>query len=186
MIPLYIIGILLRFGPQHGYQIKKLMGEQLEDFTQIKLPTVYYHLEKMEAAGYITAQREKQGSRPEKTVYQVSETGEDKFKELLKQNLKIEYRPTFDIDGTLYFSDYLENNELVESLSNHMAKLENIISSLEVHRNETLRYIPEEYKTTAEIIFQHHLFHYRAELAWAQQSLQSLKEDEFSGKNENY
>ena len=45
MIPLYILGLLLRFGPQHGYQIKKLLEEQLEDFTQIKLPTVYYHLE---------------------------------------------------------------------------------------------------------------------------------------------
>ena len=35
MIPLYILGLLLRFGPQHGYQIKKLLEEQLEDFTQI-------------------------------------------------------------------------------------------------------------------------------------------------------
>ena len=25
MIPLYILGLLLRFGPQHGYQIKKLL-----------------------------------------------------------------------------------------------------------------------------------------------------------------
>ena len=31
MIPLYILGLLLRFGPQHGYQIKKLLEEQLED-----------------------------------------------------------------------------------------------------------------------------------------------------------
>ncbi|WP_312070286.1 PadR family transcriptional regulator [Anaerotignum propionicum] len=186
MIPLYILGLLLRFGPQHGYQIKKLMEEQLEDFTQIKLPTVYYHLEKMEAVGYITAQREKQGARPEKTIYQVSTTGEDKFKELLQQTLNIEYRPTFDIDGTFYFSDYLENNELIKSLSSHIAKLQKILSSLEAHRNETIRYIPEEYKTTANIIFEHHLFHYRAELAWAEKSFKSLKEDKFNGKNENH
>ena len=53
MIPLYILGLLLRFGPQHGYQIKKLLEDQLGDFTQIKLPTVNYHLEKMEAADII-------------------------------------------------------------------------------------------------------------------------------------
>lgn len=75
MIPLYILGLLLRFGPQHGYQIKKLLEEQLEDFTQIKLPTVYYHLEKMEAAGLIEAHRYRQGARPEKTVYRVSDAG---------------------------------------------------------------------------------------------------------------
>jgi len=91
MIPLYILGLLLRFGPQHGYQIKKLIAEQLEDFTQIKLPTVYYHLEKMEAAGLILANRDKQGARPEKTVYQVNKAGEDKFKELLHQSLQINY-----------------------------------------------------------------------------------------------
>ncbi|HWQ73066.1 MAG TPA: PadR family transcriptional regulator [Desulfitobacteriaceae bacterium] len=80
-------GLLLRFGSQHGYQIKKLIEEQLEDFTQIKLPTVYYHLEKMEAAGLVTAHRDKQGTRPEKTVYQVSSAGTDKFRELLLQTL---------------------------------------------------------------------------------------------------
>ena len=66
MIPLYILGLLLRFGPQHGYQIKKLLEEQLEDFTQIKLPTVYYHLEKMEAAGLIEAHRDRQEPDPKK------------------------------------------------------------------------------------------------------------------------
>ena len=123
MIPLYILGLLLRFGPQHGYQIKKLMEEQLEDFTQMKLPTVYYHLEKMEAMGLITAQHDKQGGRPEKTVYKVNDTGAEKFQELLLQALQIKYRPTFDIDGVLYFSDNLEGSALADSLSRHITNM---------------------------------------------------------------
>lgn len=177
MIPLYILGLLLRFGPQHGYQIKKLMEEQLEDFTQIKLPTVYYHLEKMETAGLVAAHRDKQGTRPEKTVYQVSNAGKDKFRELLLQTLQIEYRPTFDIDGTLYFSDVLENGALVDSLNRHAASLKQILSRLETHREVTLKRIPETYKTSADLIFQHHIQHYKAELVWAEQSLNRLKED---------
>ncbi len=186
MIPLYILGLLLRFGPQHGYQIKKLMEDQLEDFTQIKLPTVYYHLEKMETAGLITAHNDKQGSRPEKTIYQVSETGEDKFKDLLHQTLEIKYHPTFDIDGTLYFSDYLENNALMESLSKHIENLKETLISLEAHRNETIVYIPKEYKAMANIIFEHHIMHYKAELAWAEQSLNMFKEAEIDGKNQSH
>lgn len=182
MIPLYILGLLLRFGPQHGYQIKKLLKEQLEDFTQIKLPTVYYHLEKMEAAGLITARCDKQGTRPEKRVYQVSNTGADKFKELLVQSLQIKYRPTFDIDGAFYFSDALENSALTESLSRHIAKLKQIIAKLELHQEETITYIPEQYKASADIIFRHHLIHYKAELVWAKQSYSSLKESERNGK----
>lgn len=182
MIPLYILGLLLRFGPQHGYQIKKLLREQLEDFTQIKLPTVYYHLEKMEAVGLITAHCDKQGARPEKTVYQVSDAGADKFKELLVQSLQIEYRPTFDIDGTVYFSDALENGALTESLSRHIAELKQIIAKLELHQEETITHIPAQYKTTADIIFRHHLIHYKAELVWAEESYNSLKEAEEDGK----
>jgi DNA-binding PadR family transcriptional regulator len=71
MIPLYILGLLQRFGPQHGYQIKKIIAEQLSDFTQIKLPTIYYHLEKMEADALLTASCEKAGSRPEKPYIQL-------------------------------------------------------------------------------------------------------------------
>ena len=90
MIPLYILGLLLRFGPQHGYQIKKLLAEQLEDFTQIKLPTIYYHLEKMEEAGLIISQNAKEGTRPEKKVYHVSESGCKRFRELLYRTLDID------------------------------------------------------------------------------------------------
>lgn len=181
MIPLYILGLLLRFGPQHGYQIKKLLQEQMEDFTRIKLPAVYYHLEKMEAAGLIIASCEKSGTRPEKIVYRISDTGAEKFKGLLAQSLQIEYRPAFDIDGAFFFSDALESNALTESLSRHIAKLKQIIAKLELHQEETLRYIPEQYKISADIIFSHHLVHYKAELAWAEQSYNSLKEAE---KNE--
>jgi DNA-binding PadR family transcriptional regulator len=186
LIPLYILGLLLRFGPQHGYQIKKLIEEQLEDFTQIKLPTIYYHLEKMEAAGLITAHRDKQGVRPEKTVYQISDTGMDKFKELLAQSLQIEYRPTFDIDGTIYFSDHLGAGALLESLARHREALKKELSVIELHRKETMRHIPEEYKTSADIIFEHHILHYNAELAWAERSISSLKEAEAHGKSKSH
>lgn len=186
MIPVYILGLLLRFGPQHGYQIKKLLEEQLEDFTQIKLPTVYYHLEKMEAGGLITARRDKQGARPEKTVYQVSETGTDKFREMLLQTLQIEYRPTFAIDGAVYFSDSLESGALAESLAKHIENLKRILGALELHQKETLAHIPQPYKTSADIIFEHHILHYKAELAWAEQSRSRFKEAEENGKSQSH
>lgn len=185
MIPLYILGLLLRFGPQHGYQIKKLLEEQLEDFTQIKLPAVYYHLEKMEAAGLIEAHRDRQGARPEKTVYRVSNAGSSRFKELLAETLNIQYRPTFDSDAAFYFSDHLDNNILLNSLSSHTARLKKSLDIIKRHRDETMAAIPEPLKTPACIIFEHHIFHVQAELAWAEQSIHMLKEAE-SYENESH
>jgi DNA-binding PadR family transcriptional regulator len=186
MIPLYILGLLLRFGPQHGYNIKKLMEEQVEDFTLIKLPTVYYHLEKMETAGYITARHDQDGLRPEKTVYEVSESGVAKFKELLKQTLNINYRPLFDVDAAFYFSDHLETNDLTDSLSQYIEKLNKSLSVIQHHQIETIQYLPESIKTSANIIFHHHIAHYQAEIAWAKQSIDKLKEAATDDKATNH
>lgn len=185
MIPLYILGLLLRFGPKHGYQIKKLIEEQLEDFTQIKLPTVYYHLDKMETAGLITASCGKQGARPEKTVYQVSEAGTEKFKELLMQTLNIQYRPHFEVDAAFYFSDCLNSGDLLDGLSRHIDNLKKSLSVIERHRNETIKYIPENFRTSAGIIFEHHILHYRAELSWAEQSINRIKEVKVYDENKS-
>lgn len=185
MIPLYILGMLLRFGPQHGYQLKKLMEEQLADFTQIKLPTVYYHLEKMEEAGLVSARRDKQGARPEKTVYQVNDAGALKFRSLLKQTLEFSYRPSFEGDAAFYFADSLPNSELAEKTAQYAAQLEQTLAYIFQHRDETLAQLPRDYRKIAGIIFEHHILHYQAELAWAQNALKQIEEDEGHGQKQS-
>ncbi|BAL00847.1 putative PadR family transcriptional regulator [Oscillibacter valericigenes Sjm18-20] len=175
MIPLYILGLLQRFGPQHGYQIKKTIAEQLSDFTQVKLPTIYYHLEKMEANGLLSASREKPGSRPEKTIYTITDQGEESFQGMLAGLLDFEYRPTFPSDGVFYFSDSLHTAEIAEHLKNYIEKLRGIIDSIQKHKKETLQVVPEETKTMVQIIFSHHERHYQAELDWAEESLGNIE-----------
>lgn len=105
IIRLYILGLLQRYGPQHGYHIKKLIAEQLADFTQIKLPTIYYHLDKMAAEGLLSASSKKDGARPEKTVYTITEKGVAVCREYLDEMLRFEYRPVFSSDGVFFFSE---------------------------------------------------------------------------------
>mgnify|MGYP000933622382 CR=1 FL=1 len=175
MIPLYIIGLLQRYGPQHGYQIKKIIGEQLSDFTQIKLPTIYYHLENMEANGLLMATRLKPGGRPEKTVYNVTSKGRQAFQSMLDELLEFDYHPSFVSDGIFYFSDSLSLSDMTKGLENHIKNLKEIIERIQKHQNETLQFVPEEMKPMVLIIFNHHLYHYRAELDWAVESLSVLK-----------
>jgi DNA-binding PadR family transcriptional regulator len=186
IIPLYILGLLLRFGPQHGYQIKKTIAEQLSDFTRIKLPTIYYHLEKMEAGGLLSACREKPGSRPEKTVYDITDKGRESFQSMLSALLEFEYRPSFPSDAVFYFSDSLEAEDIAAHLKKDVLKLQETIRSIERHQTETMRFVPEEMRAMAHIIFSHHLHHYRAELDWAVESLNSLKGESGHGKTENH
>lgn len=185
MIPLYILGLLQRYGPQHGYQIKKIISEQLSDFTQIKLPTIYYHLEKMSADNMLSASSEKEGSRPEKTIYTITEKGITAFQNMLKNLLVFDYRPSFPSDGLFYFSDHLDNSNITVHLKDYIQKLNKIIASIQTHRNETIQFIPDEMKTMATIIFSHHVRHYQAELDWATETLNQLKEEENHFKTKN-
>ena len=178
MIPLYILGMLLRYGPQHGYQIKMLLAEQLADFTDIKLPTIYYHLEKMEASGLITAEQVKEGVRPEKRVYAVSGAGQDAFARLLAQTLDMRYRPTFDADSAFFFSDSLDGAALVRALRAHAQRLEASLARIAAHRAAVVSPLPPDMRTAADLIFEHHALHYQAELRWAQESIQRLEETE--------
>lgn len=175
IIPLYILGLLLRFGPQHGYQIKKTIAEKISDFTQIKLPSIYYHLEKMEAAGLLASSSEKLGSRAEKIVYDITDKGRESFQNMLSELLEFEYRPVFPCDGIFYFSDSLDTTEIINHLENYTQNLRTAINSIQKHQSETLRFVPEELKTMVNIIFNHHFKHYQAELDWAAESLRSLK-----------
>ena len=175
MIPLYILGLLQRFGPQHGYQIKKIISEQMADFTQIKLPTIYYHLEKMESDGLLRAGRAKPGSRPEKTVYDITEQGKKDFQELLNGLLSFEYRPSFPSDAVFYFSDSLDRGHIQSHLEDDLRKLGEAIRSIQNHLRETLPFVPEPDQDMVRIIFDHHLRHYQAERDWAAEALNILR-----------
>lgn len=186
MIPLYILGMLLRFGPQHGYQIKKLIGEQLADFTDIKLPTIYYHLEKMEAAGYIEAESVKDGSRPEKMVYHISETGKDHFKQLLYRTLNISYRPSFEVDSALFFSDSIDRGDFLAALEQHIGKLNASLARIDEHKKETLPFLPHDMRISANLIFEHHIRHYQAEIGWAEQAISNIKEEKNHDESQSH
>lgn len=176
MIPLYILGFLLRYGPQHGYQLKKLLAEQMADFTQIKLPTIYYHLEKMEAKGLVTAREGREGQRPEKRVYEISPAGREEFTALLARALELEYRPTFAVDGALYFSDQVEPGAFAAALRCHAANLRESLDNIRAHRGQVLPHVPGEMRAAAELIFSHHELHFQAELDWAERALKQFKE----------
>ncbi len=174
MIPIYIFGLLQRYGPQHGYIIKKNISSQLADFTQIKLPSIYYHLEKLAKSGYLTADREIKVHKAEKTIYAINEKGKKEFQRLLRELLNFNYRPTFASDGIFFFSDYLDICQITLSLEAYINGLIKTISFIQNHKRETLNLVPEEMKTMVNIIFSHHEHHYRAELEWAKETLKGL------------
>jgi DNA-binding PadR family transcriptional regulator len=175
LIPLYILGLLIRVGPQHGYQIKKIFEEQLSDFTQIKLSNIYYHLEKMEKEGLLVASVEKNSIRKEKTIYSITDQGQSSFYQFLNEFLEFEYQPVFASDAVFYFSSQIERRVILESLKRHIEHMRVRLGIISKHRMEGQQFLPEEAQEMALIIFSHHEQHYQAELDWAQQTMARLE-----------
>ena len=175
MVPIYILGMLLRFGPQHGYQIKKLISDNLSDFTQIKLSLIYYHLDKMQKDGLLHAVHDNESKHSEKTIYSVTDKGRERFSDGLKDLLHMKYNPVFEADAVFYFSDNIVKEDLIEHLSRYAEQLKTQISIIEKHKAESFHFIPDEMKSSAEVIFLHHELHYKVELEWAEKAIILMK-----------
>jgi len=174
-IPLYILGIVKKHGPQHGYNIKKIIGESVSDFTQIKLPAIYYHLEKLCEKKLLSKSIEKDSNRPEKNVYSITKDGHVAFQNILKKTLALDYKPEFINDAAFYFSSSLNPTEIESSLINYIEKIKSRIDQNKNHKEMTLNIIPKQAEKNSLIIFEHHEHHYQAELTWALETLKRIK-----------
>jgi len=174
-VQFYILGLLMRYGPQHGYRLKQKVEEGISDFAQIKLPTIYYHLEKMKEKGYVSANFEKDQNRPEKTVYSITENGEKFFYTLQKKIEVEELHFEFPLDGIIYFRERIDMNEYSLAVKNARRKIESELDLIVTRRDNTLRIIPNEDKPNALAIFNHHIYHLKAELEWLKEQEKGLE-----------
>jgi len=116
-IPFYLLGLLIRFGPQHGYRMQQMVEDGIADFAKIKMPTLYYHLNKLSSQGYVRSEQDRDGNRPEKNVYHITDKGRAYFNELSTQIMKMQYQAEFNHDGLFYFYDLMDRELLRASLN---------------------------------------------------------------------
>lgn len=173
-VQLYILGILMRYGPKHGYSIKQIVSDNIADFAKIKLPTIYYHLDKLAQKGYINYVVEKDGNRPEKTVYSITDSGVTYFNSLINKILNENYSVEFDFDGVLYFSDFANKKAVIKNLNRQKGYIENKLKELVNDKDNTVNKLLPEYKNYCISIFNHHIYHLETELKWINETLKGL------------
>lgn len=171
----YLLGFLARFGPLHGYKLKQLISKQVSDFAQIKMPSIYYHLDSLEKKGFVDSKREQEGKRPERTVYSITESGKDKLKKLFFKILKQEYRPEFLIDGTLFFNEIADPKALTAALQAQLVSVEESLDYIHAHQKEVHQNVPEEFLKISGLIFLHHQMHFETEKKWLKKVIEALK-----------
>ena len=101
---------LLKDGPKHGYEIKRLIEEEMFPFVGLKIKSIYYPLKKMEKLGLVKKDIGREGKWPEKFTYSLTSKGEKIFDHLITESFLSIERPYFNIDLSLYFLQYVDKN----------------------------------------------------------------------------
>ena len=126
-LKLILLG-LLKDGARHGYELKKIIEEEIKPLTNVTLTSIYYTLEKLAQKGYLLSQKEQEGHRPERRVYSLTPKGEKYLNKLLIRNFLLLERPFFNLDLVLYFLDRLPSKRIIKKLiKKRIARLEETV-----------------------------------------------------------
>ena len=161
---LILLGILLG-GKTHGYRLNEYVTHAMGLYADIKKSTVYYTLEKLEKDGYVEHETEREGKRPERRVYQITEKGKSYFLQLLRDNLGEFTRTYFNDDIGIAFMDQLSTPEVRELLE----KKRGIIQSALKQFKE----VPD-HGGNWHYVIGHNVAHLEADLAWIDSMLNDL------------
>jgi len=165
---LLVLG-LLKLREMHGYQLNDLIDHRLNYITDLKKPTLYHLLGKLEKEGAVTKSVSREGNRPERYTYRLTTLGEKQFADRLRQNLQESYAAYFGDDiGMLFISElpvdegraYLELKRT--SVDERIAQFR---AAIAIHETGTPAYFT---------LF-HHELHLRAERSWLNELLAQLK-----------
>lgn len=79
---------LLADGPRHAYRLnRQIESMRVRSWAKISQATVYRGLDRLEEEGYLESEAEKEGSRPERTVYRLTGSGGERLRELVAEAL---------------------------------------------------------------------------------------------------
>ncbi len=153
---LLLLGILLA-GKAHGYRLNEYVMHAMGLYTDLKKSTAYYTLEKLEREGYVQYEVEREGKRPERRVYQITQKGKAYFLELLRQHLR-SYEHTYYADDVgIAFMDQLSTTEVRQLLAEKREKIQALLKQFQGHpkHGENWRYV-----------LSHNIAHLEADLSW--------------------
>ncbi|PWH20005.1 MAG: PadR family transcriptional regulator [Anaerolineae bacterium] len=148
---------LLRQSEMHGYQLYEFIERNLTTCTNLKKPSAYFLLSKMEAEGLVEVQETRTGNRPPRKVYRLTPEGERLFWQSLEENLA-QFIPTVFVgDVGLAFLDQLPSQRALDLLQRRQAAMQMYLAKLEA--------LPP-HRGSAALLIQHQIHHVRSELAW--------------------
>jgi DNA-binding PadR family transcriptional regulator len=123
---------LLDERPMHPYELAATMRERHHDeFIRLNFGTLYHTVEVLERNGMIVAgEREKEGRRPERTIYQLTEPGRELLVKVVSDIIARPTREYVNFAAGLMFLHHLEASQAAQLLGERTVALAAITEKL--------------------------------------------------------
>ncbi len=158
---------MLRIESQHGYQLNEFIEHNLGRVTDMKKPTAYALLERLERSGAIASRLEQEGSRPPRKVYTITEKGQTLFHRLLRETLASATPYIIAGDVGLMFLDALPISEALPLLQRRLDAVREQV--------EQLSKVPaHKIGLGVDLAIEHQLVLLRADETWLTDLIQRL------------
>lgn len=172
-----VLGLLARHGPQHGYQLRKLIEAQnIDHFSNVQLGSIYATLKRLARDGMVEARAtEMSGPGPARAIHAITDEGRSKLDKLIGGSFTDVEQPERPVDLALHFSSLLSRAMVVELL-------EQRIRALAAYREATQRLVASTEHPDAGVqelirdIGEHFVVITRAEHEWTTRVLECARQ----------
>jgi DNA-binding PadR family transcriptional regulator len=122
---LAILGLLTE-GDSHPYELRQNMKERaMHQYMKVQDGSLYYAIEQLKKAGLVdVVEVIREGNRPDKTVYRITEAGRAEFEKLLLEQLMEPARIHNPIYAAVAFSDHVDAKTIARKLEERIAEME--------------------------------------------------------------
>jgi DNA-binding PadR family transcriptional regulator len=170
---------LLDERPMHPYELASTMRDRHEDeFIRLNFGSLYHTVEMLERNSWIEpVEREKEGRRPERTIYRLTDSGREQLVRVVSEILALPKREYPDFAAGLMFMHHLEAKDAASQLVRRAAALSLVIAKLQQIMTTLLE---DGISRLAIIELEHKIAMLEAERAWVRR----LEKDVTTGKLE--
>jgi DNA-binding PadR family transcriptional regulator len=166
---------LLMERPMHPYEMKSTMKERGHDqVIRLKGGSIYDTVERLEAGGFIKSQEtSREGRRPERTVYAITEAGRDEITGWLAELLTQPVSDYPQFAAALAFMAALDKDEVARLLKTRIALLDGQIAGADKQLKNFLGMgLPRLFLVEGEYA----VAMKRAELAWVRTIVRDIED----------
>lgn len=164
---------LLRERPMHPYEMQRLIRQRhKEDFLDLKRGSLYHAIERLTKAEFIEEVGvSREGRRPERTTYRLTEAGETEVLDWLRDLLARPLRETSSFIAAMSFVGHLTPDEAADQLTIRAGQLQCGIVAISAVLENLTPHIGRVPLLEAEYA----LAMRKAELAWVRRLVDELR-----------